>query len=128
MKKLLYRLRLIFRAMNVVRQNDLKLLDPSSVTITLNRYQHDNLLWLLELIHSGYLLHGVNTGDWVGEIKWLMSLKGFDPAIHKANISIEEWITQMSREDEVTMKAMLANWEERLKYLKCDEPSKDPKL
>lgn len=48
------------------------LMPPETWTLTLSRYQRDNLLWLLNA--TGYRAHAVepfhlaNTGDWVGEI------------------------------------------------------------
>ena len=60
--------------------------------LELNDYQRDNLLWLLELIRCGHAEQGLNTGDWVCEIEWMLSERGFDPAIHKPNISVEEFV------------------------------------
>jgi len=39
--------------------------------INLNKYQRDNLLWLLLQIWRGDY-NELNTGDWVGEIPWLL--------------------------------------------------------
>jgi hypothetical protein len=61
--------------------------------IKLNDYQRDNLLWLLDLIRCGHTEAGLNTGDWVGEIEWLLAEKGFDPSVHKPNSSVEEFLT-----------------------------------
>jgi hypothetical protein len=60
--------------------------------IKLNDYQRDNLLWLLHLIRCGHTEQGLNSGDWVGEIEWMLAKNGFDPSIHKSNSSIEAFI------------------------------------
>lgn len=43
--------------------------------ITLNRYQRDNLLWLLSLCNV-WPLTAADTGDWLGEIRWLLDPDG----------------------------------------------------
>lgn len=51
-------------------------------TLTLNRYQRDNLLWLLNCIgypsglNTVLPMHLANTGDWVGELAWKLAPQG----------------------------------------------------
>lgn len=54
-------------------------------TVKLNRYQRDNLLAALTLIMEGDLDY--NTGDWVGELRYLLET---GPEI-KPNVSVEEF-------------------------------------
>jgi len=65
--------------------------------LKLNDYQRDNLLWLLDLVRCGHTDHGLNTGDWVAEIEWMLAERGFDPAIHKPNLSVEDFIADKLR-------------------------------
>jgi hypothetical protein len=63
--------------------------------IRLNKYQRDNLLWLLTLCWQGHI-PGTNTGDWVGEIPWLLRYpcQNF-PELGKddrPNVSLDEYI------------------------------------
>lgn len=46
-------------------------------TLTLNRYQRDNLLQLVQRLMEGddTPLICFNTGDWVGEIRWMLGKK-----------------------------------------------------
>ena len=47
-------------------------------SLTLNKYQRDNLLWLLSLVMLGDLPR-TNTGDWVGELFYMLGGKiGYD--------------------------------------------------
>ena len=48
----------------IVNENEFKL--------TLNKYQRDNLLWALLTIMQDPAYNDLNTGDWVGEIPWLL--------------------------------------------------------
>jgi hypothetical protein len=50
-------------------------------TLTLNKYQRDNLLWLINAVGWPYTPGKVesigpfglaNTGDWIGEIGWML--------------------------------------------------------
>ena len=62
--------------------------------IRLNKYQRDNLLWLLTLVWEGHL-EGCNTGDWVGEIPYLLSKEGKESKLDDEDlpdVSIEKWI------------------------------------
>jgi hypothetical protein len=44
-----------------------------NVHLCLNHYQAANLRWLLALIHDGKApAQGLDTGDWCGEIRWLL--------------------------------------------------------
>jgi hypothetical protein len=55
---------------------------PVTWTIQLNRYQRDNLLWALQCIRDGYKPEdGFNTGDWVGEIAFMIAKKDKYPAL-----------------------------------------------
>ena len=47
---------------------------PNVWTLTLNRYQRDNLLAAIEAIMAGGSpLGALNTGDWIGELRWKLS-------------------------------------------------------
>lgn len=67
---------------------------PEIWTLTLNRYQRDNLLWLLNAV--GYPWDErvepftiANTGDWVGEIvQMLGKINQFDS--HSGHYAIDE--------------------------------------
>lgn len=55
---------------------------PILWTIQLNRYQRDNLLWALQCIRDGLNPeNGFNTGDWVGEIAFMLAKKDKFPAL-----------------------------------------------
>jgi hypothetical protein len=55
---------------------------PVAWTIQLNKYQRDNLLWALQCIRDGYRPeNGFNTGDWVGEIAFMIAKKDKYPAL-----------------------------------------------
>lgn len=60
---------------------------------TFNKYQRDNLLWLLTLVREGDLPN-CNTGDWVGELSFALAKPGknwdLDETDHP-NVSLEEW-------------------------------------
>jgi hypothetical protein len=62
--------------------------------LTLDKYQRDNLLWLITLARDGHI-SGANTGDWVGEIANMLA-KPNKPAEldsdDKPNLSIAEWV------------------------------------
>lgn len=47
---------------------------PEVWTLTLNRYERDNLLNLLQAVmeHDERAAGRFNTGDWVGEIRWML--------------------------------------------------------
>ena len=89
--------------------------DEGSVTLTLNRYQRDNLLWLLNLIWECYLREGVNTGDWVGEIPQLLSPEtgGRITSRHRPNVGMEEWIKQYCPDALADYQKWRENLEER---------------
>ena len=60
----------------------------------LDRYERDNLLMLLQVIMSSEVkpLDILNTGDWVGQIRWKLSRRsGIDDTKEKlcSNISVE---------------------------------------
>lgn len=62
------------------------LMPPEVWTLTLNRYQRDNLLQLLQRLMGGddTPLTCFNTGDWVGEVRWMLGKKNspnFGPAV-----------------------------------------------
>jgi hypothetical protein len=82
---------------------------PETWVLCLNRYQRDNLLWLLNAIGYPYGTTKVepftlaNTGDWVGELtQMLMKVEGLnksltiDPNDHP-NMSLEELRRQIDR-------------------------------
>lgn len=50
---------------------------PETWTLTLNRYQRDNLLNLLQCVMEGdeRSASWFNSGDWVGEIRWMLGRK-----------------------------------------------------
>lgn len=50
---------------------------PDVWTLTLNKYQRDNLLNLLQNIMEGDRrpVTWFHTGDWVGEIRWMLGKK-----------------------------------------------------
>ncbi len=59
----------------------IQLLDgPDAFPLTLNQYQRDNLLWLLTCLGCGADAIGpfalANSGDWVGEIAWMLAPSG----------------------------------------------------
>ncbi len=58
--------------------------------LKLNRYQRDNLLMLLQAVHEIRPFTMANTGDWVGEITWMISDSGKLEADDRPNTSIED--------------------------------------
>ena len=58
--------------------------------LTLDRYERDNLVTLLHLVYQ--CKFPGNNGDWVGQILWKLSKNGYDPAIHKPNLTPEQQI------------------------------------
>lgn len=52
--------------------------EPERWVIELNRYQRDNLLWLLLAVWGCGVppFDRAATGDWVGEIPWMLRLPG----------------------------------------------------
>jgi hypothetical protein len=62
--------------------------------LKLNRYQRDNLLWLINACGMGGAKKSVppftlaNTGDWIGEIYWM--LEGNSPEPTSPNRTVEE--------------------------------------
>lgn len=50
---------------------------PETWTLTLNRYERDNLLNLLQCVmeNDDRRAAQFNTGDWVGEIRWMLGKK-----------------------------------------------------
>lgn len=75
-------------------------MSKTEYTITLNKYQRDNLLWLFRVCGISYFDQedGIwpftlaNTGDWLGEIYWML-----DPHLNRMspNISFEEFEKQI---------------------------------
>ena len=59
-------------------------------TLILDRYQRDNLLALLHLVYRMREGAGLNTGDWCGEIYWMLARGGFDKNVHRPNIPVED--------------------------------------
>ena len=45
-------------------------------SLSLNEYQAANLLWLLELLMERPVYNELSTGDWVGEIRWMLEDNG----------------------------------------------------
>jgi len=67
--------------------------EPEQYTITLNKYQRDNLLWLLVLVWGGEI-PGTNTGDWCGEIPQLLDPNANPSELNEdvqPNTTIEQW-------------------------------------
>jgi hypothetical protein len=60
---------------------------PDEITLTLDTYERDNLLALLHAIFRLSALPTANTGDWLGQIYWKLAPRGFNPAVHKPNVS-----------------------------------------
>lgn len=50
---------------------------PNVWTLTLDRYERDNLLQLIQAVMSGdgRAVGAFNTGDWVGQIRWRLGRK-----------------------------------------------------
>ena len=73
---------------------------PEEWHLTLNRYQRDNLLWLINAIGwpspeaaTVEPFHLAHTGDWVGEIGWMLAEPGKSPVLDeraRPNIAPEE--------------------------------------
>ena len=63
-------------------------------TLKLNKYQRDNLLWLMQLVMEGKI-PGANTGDWVAEFRGMLADQtGKWPSIEpgdRPNFSIEAY-------------------------------------
>lgn len=67
---------------------------PDVWTLTLNRYQRDNLLRLVQDVIEGASrpVSRYNTGDWVGEIRWMLGKKNtpsYGPVVEQV-FSIDE--------------------------------------
>jgi len=43
---------------------------PKQYTLTLDKYERDNLIWALDLIMRDRRANFFNTGDWSGQILW----------------------------------------------------------
>jgi len=82
---------------------------PETWVLVLNRYQRDNLLWLLNAVGYPWDAGPVepftlaNTGDWVGELAlMLMKTEGFTKSMtidanDRPNMSKEELAERVSR-------------------------------
>lgn len=90
---------------------------PETWTLTLNRYQRDNLLMLLQVCGYGNSdsqvapFHLMNTGDWIGEIHNMLGARnhsGFpattDYKPRRPNVSVEHlreavkrWLAEVSK-------------------------------
>lgn len=44
--------------------------------LRLNKYQRDNLLWLINICYKVDPFTIANNGDWIGEILWMISSSG----------------------------------------------------
>jgi len=64
---------------------------PNIWTLTLNRYQRDNLLLLVQKIMEGddTPVACFNSGDWVGEIRWMLGKTVADHAGYQTVTSID---------------------------------------
>jgi len=60
---------------------------PESWILSLNRYQRDNLLSILEIIMKEKEFNLLNSGDWVGEIYGQIQAGG---KIEQANYTLED--------------------------------------
>lgn len=72
---------------------------PTSWTLSLDRYQRDNLLWLLLIIWDGNF-SSLNTGDWVGEIPYKLVPPGDEPRLTSGdmpNCTLEQWKSNDTR-------------------------------
>lgn len=60
--------------------------------LRLNDYQRDNLLQLLRLVMTLPELGALNTGDWVGELRWALNPDDANPAFGRGrpNVSDED--------------------------------------
>jgi hypothetical protein len=67
-----------------------------ATVFVLDRYERDNLIALLRLIYGQ---EGgpscLATGDWAGQLYWKLAADGFDPAIHKPNVSPEQMLAML---------------------------------
>ena len=65
-------------------------------SLTLNKYQRDNLVWLLALAQE----IGADTGDWLAETMYMLDSYTCNsvPDDAKPNISLDEWRKQNSTE------------------------------
>jgi hypothetical protein len=69
--------------------------------LKLNRYQRDNLLWLLNVCGMGPPESAVppfilaNTGDWIGEIYWM--LEGNSPEEFTPNCTADQLRQRVNR-------------------------------
>lgn len=85
---------------------------PETWVLALNRYQRDNLLWLLNAV--GYPVDGeavepftlANTGDWVGEVA-LMLMKVEDG--ERASMVIDE--NDQPNTSAAELRARVARWQ-----------------
>jgi hypothetical protein len=75
-------------------------------TLTLNKYQRDNLLWLINACGWPYFYTKdnavepftlANTGDWIGEIGWMLADPDMTPKVEpfiregdRPNVSFDE--------------------------------------
>ena len=61
--------------------------EQTTWTLTLNKYQRDNLLWLINACGWPWGVHTVspfgcaNTGDWIGEVGWMLAKEGKEPLL-----------------------------------------------
>lgn len=87
-----------WRALYDAKRDEIKAINesrrgPVTWTLHLNKYQRDNLLWLLQLVRSG-ALQFANTGDWTGEIPAMLVPPGAPPELlptDTPNQSIAQW-------------------------------------
>jgi hypothetical protein len=59
--------------------------------IVLSNYEKDNLLWLLTLVSDNYII-GLNTGDWVWQIRYKLAPEGKLTDENKPNRSIQDFV------------------------------------
>lgn len=75
-------------------------------TLKLNKYQRDNLLWMFEVARR---LKIMNTGDWFGEIPFMLTAKedsfgdGLLVKEDRPNVTIEKGVEQalLSLKDQI---------------------------
>jgi hypothetical protein len=79
--------------------NSMQLDTEKHWVLVLNKYQRDNLLFLLELVNSvGEKVepfHVMNTGDWNGEIMWMLGKRK-----HSMYASENEIVCQLDDKDQ----------------------------
>jgi len=70
-------------------QSQPHVMPPNIWTLTLNRYQRDNLLNLLQKIMEGddSPVACFNSGDWVGEIRWMLGKTVGDAAGYQEHVT-----------------------------------------